>query len=40
MQAAHRMYRQAGFHHEPDRDWSPVPSIRLLAFGLDLTGDR
>jgi ribosomal protein S18 acetylase RimI-like enzyme len=32
MTAAHRIYRRQGFSRAPERDWSPVPSVHLLAF--------
>jgi ribosomal protein S18 acetylase RimI-like enzyme len=32
MRAAHRVYERAGFHRTPERDWSPTPGVRLLAF--------
>ncbi|MDL4819137.1 GNAT family N-acetyltransferase [Actinomadura opuntiae] len=34
MQAAHRMYERLGFVRTPDRDWSPVPGLRLLTYSL------
>lgn len=37
MTAAHRLYRAAGFTRLPDRDWSPVPGMTLLAFGRHLS---
>jgi ribosomal protein S18 acetylase RimI-like enzyme len=36
MRAAHRLYERLGFRRVPERDWSPVPGIPLLAFRLDL----
>lgn len=33
MSAAHRLYTRMGFTRLPDRDWYPVPDLRLLAFG-------
>lgn len=36
MAAAHRMYARLGFTRRPDLDWSPVPTVRLLGFSLDL----
>jgi ribosomal protein S18 acetylase RimI-like enzyme len=36
MRAAQRIYRAAGFERLPDRDWSPVPGLVLIAFGLRL----
>jgi ribosomal protein S18 acetylase RimI-like enzyme len=42
MKAAHRLYDEAGFTRLPERDWSPEPGIRLLAYGMLLApaGDR
>jgi ribosomal protein S18 acetylase RimI-like enzyme len=39
MLAAQHMYRREGFRRLPDRDWSPVPGLTLLAYGLWLTPD-
>jgi GNAT superfamily N-acetyltransferase len=36
MSTAHRLYARLGFRRYPERDWSPVPGIELLAFQLDL----
>jgi ribosomal protein S18 acetylase RimI-like enzyme len=36
MKTAHRLYEEAGFVRLPDRDWSPEPGIRLLAYGKQL----
>jgi ribosomal protein S18 acetylase RimI-like enzyme len=36
MTAAQHLYRLAGFTRLPERDWSPVPGVLLLAFGLML----
>jgi len=36
MKTAHRIYEEAGFARLPDRDFSPEPSVNLLAYGLDL----
>ncbi len=36
MPAAHRLYERAGFRRVPERDWTPVPEVPLLAFRLDL----
>jgi ribosomal protein S18 acetylase RimI-like enzyme len=36
MRAAHRIYRRLGFRRAPDRDWSPVPGVDLLAFASAL----
>ncbi len=37
MHAAHRLYERLGFTRLPDRDWSPVPEVSLLAYTLPLT---
>ncbi len=36
MHAAHHLYTAAGFSRLPQRDWSPVPELTLLAYGLRL----
>ncbi len=36
MAAAHRLYARLGFRRLPERDWSPVPDVHLIAFILDL----
>ncbi len=36
MAAAHRIYTRLGYTREPDRDWSPVPGVDLLAFSKTL----
>jgi ribosomal protein S18 acetylase RimI-like enzyme len=36
MRAAHHLYQEAGFRRLPARDWSPVPGVTLLAYGLAL----
>ena len=36
MRAAHRLYERAGFVREPERDWSPVPGVDLIAFRVEL----
>ena len=33
---AHALYGRLGFRRTPQRDWSPLPGIDLLAFRLDL----
>jgi GNAT superfamily N-acetyltransferase len=38
MKTAQRMYERAGFVRMPDRDWSPVEGVLLLAYGLPLAG--
>ena len=32
MGAAHRLYERAGFRRAPERDWSPMSGVDLLAF--------
>lgn len=34
MRAAHRIYEHLGFRRAPERDWSPVPGVELIAFEL------
>ena len=36
MTSAHRIYERLGFTRTPERDWSPVPGVDLLAYRLDL----
>jgi ribosomal protein S18 acetylase RimI-like enzyme len=36
MRAAHRLYDRLGFTRVPERDWSPVAGVQLLAFELPL----
>jgi len=36
--AALRLYRRLGFRRAPERDWEPVPGLRLLAHERDLAG--
>src|SRR5215469_10221526 len=36
MKAAHHLYATAGFSRLPERDWSPEPDVRLLAYGMVL----
>ena len=36
MGPAHRVYERLGFIRAPERDWQPVPGIRLLAYPLRL----
>jgi ribosomal protein S18 acetylase RimI-like enzyme len=38
MRAAHRIYQRLGFRRVPERDWSPVPGVELLAFAISLPG--
>jgi ribosomal protein S18 acetylase RimI-like enzyme len=37
MRAAQAIYARIGFSRRPDRDWEPVPGIRLLGFALALS---
>lgn len=37
MTAAHRIYHRLGFERLPDRDWSPLPGVDLVAFHRELT---
>jgi GNAT superfamily N-acetyltransferase len=30
--AAHQFYRRLGFQRLPDRDWEPIPDVRLQAY--------
>lgn len=39
MYPAHRLYTSLGFHRLPERDWSPVPGVDLLAFELPLAAE-
>jgi len=36
MHRAQALYRRLGFRREPERDWSPAPEVRLLAFAREL----
>jgi ribosomal protein S18 acetylase RimI-like enzyme len=36
MAAAHRVYERHGFVRAPERDWSPVPGVDLIAFVKEL----
>jgi ribosomal protein S18 acetylase RimI-like enzyme len=36
MTAAHRLYQRLGFARLPERDWTPIPGVQLLAYALDL----
>jgi ribosomal protein S18 acetylase RimI-like enzyme len=40
MLAAQRLYEKMGFHLEPERDWEPVPGIRLLTYVIDVPRPR
>lgn len=37
MSPAHRLYARHGFVRAPERDWSPVPGVDLVAYSLDLS---
>ena len=36
MTAAHRLYERLGFVRLPERDWSPLPGVQLMAYALEL----
>lgn len=36
MSDAHRVYERAGFVRVPERDWSPVPGVDLVAYRVAL----
>ena len=36
MHAAHRLYERLGFTRLPERDWSPVEGVHLVAYTLPL----
>jgi Acetyltransferases len=36
MHTAHRLYERMGFQRLPERDWTPIPEITLIAYRLDL----
>jgi ribosomal protein S18 acetylase RimI-like enzyme len=36
MVAAHRIYERLGFERTPERDWDPVPGVRLITYRLRL----
>lgn len=40
MTTAHGIYERLGFVRVPERDWSPLPEVPLLAFRLDLARYR
>jgi len=37
MTAAQRLYLAEGFTRIPERDWTPAPGVRLMAFSLALS---
>ena len=40
MRAAHHIYERVGFERVPERDWSPVPGVELLAFAVCFSPPR
>ncbi|MCG8928280.1 GNAT family N-acetyltransferase [Lentzea sp. CC55] len=36
MLAAHRLYERLGFTRLPERDWTPVPGLNLMAYAYGL----
>lgn len=36
MVGAHRLYERLGFTRLPERDWTPIPGVDLLAYALEL----
>ncbi|SDG37226.1 L-amino acid N-acyltransferase YncA [Lentzea fradiae] len=36
MRSAHRLYERLGFIRLPERDWSPVPGLKLVAYAYGL----
>ncbi|RKN06514.1 GNAT family N-acetyltransferase [Streptomyces radicis] len=39
MHTAHRLYGRLGFVRAPERDWEPVPGLRLQVFALAFSPD-
>jgi len=37
---AHRLYERLGFVRVPERDWSPLPGVNLIALRRDLRAQR
>jgi GNAT superfamily N-acetyltransferase len=37
MHAAHRVYKRFGFTRAPERDWSPIDTLTLLVYELELS---
>jgi ribosomal protein S18 acetylase RimI-like enzyme len=40
MHAAHRVYERFGFTRAPERDWSPIDTLTLLVYELELETAR
>ena len=40
MTVAQRLYERLGFTRLPERDWSPIPGVDLLAYAIDLRAVR
>ena len=40
MHAAHRVYERFGFTRAPERDWSPIDTLTLLVYELELEPAR
>lgn len=40
MTAAHRVYHATGFVRVPERDWSPMPGVELIAFRRELSAEE
>ena len=36
MLAAHRLYERLGFTRLPDRDWTPLPGLKLMAYAYGM----
>lgn len=36
MTSAHRVYERLGFRRLPERDWSPVPGVDLIAYRVEI----
>ncbi len=36
MTGAHRLYERMGFTRQPERDWSPVAGVQLVAYALPI----
>ncbi|MCU1538307.1 MAG: acetyltransferase [Humibacillus sp.] len=40
MHSAHRVYERFGLVRAPERDWSPIPTLTLLVYVLDLESEQ